>query len=119
VTRLQPVCSPFGLSAVLDPVDDLADVGDLFDRVFDLFAPADFGRGGVVGTDVLGPGVLVEGVPDREVPVGDDGATDQTLDAVVLGGLVDDEVLDAVEGAAVALDRTFPACHTPAVSAAV
>jgi hypothetical protein len=55
--------------------------------------------------------VLLERVSDREVPVGDDGATDLALDALVLGGLVDDEVLRPVEARAVSFDGALPACH--------
>jgi hypothetical protein len=57
--------------------------------------------------------VFVEGVPDREVAVREDGPTDRTLDALVVGRLVDDEVLDALELLPVARNRALPVWHCP------
>lgn len=69
---------------------------------------ADVAGVGLVGADVLGAGVFLERVPDGEVAVGEDGATDLTLVALVVGRLMDDQVLHALHFPPAVVDGARP-----------
>ena len=78
------------------------------DSLFHALANPHVVRGGVVGPDVLGAGVFVEGVADGEVALGDDGAADATLVTLVFGRLMDDGVLGVLERRLAVADTAPP-----------
>ena len=92
----------------VDACDDRVDVGALLYRLQHRLAVADVVGVGLVGPDVLGPRVLVERVSDGEVAVRKDGATDRTLVALVVGRLMDEQVLRCVGLQPAPLDSTRP-----------
>jgi hypothetical protein len=98
-------------SSPVDPFKHLSRTHLALDRTLDRLPDPD--RVGVrpVGPDVLGARVLLEGVCDRGVAVGDGGPADATLPIAVLAFLVIDRAFDGLEAPLTAVDRTLPVRH--------